>query len=67
MPAEWEIGTAVHEALKELYSKKDSYKSTDDLKRDLDRELDAVQGESELDIYLIAMQKRRRNEFCIMR
>ncbi len=64
MPAEWEIGTAVHEALKELYSKKSSYSSLDDLKRDLNKELDAVCGDSELDSYLISMQKRRMNEFC---
>ncbi len=64
MPAEWEIGTAVHEALKELYSKKSSYTNLEDLKRDLNNELDAVCGESELDRYLIDMQKRRMNDFC---
>jgi len=64
MPAEHEIGTAVHEALKELYSEKSSYKSLDELKRDLDNELDAQCGDSELDKYLISMQKRRMNQFC---
>lgn len=64
MPAEHEIGTAVHEALKELYCEKSSYKSLDELKRDLDNELDAQCGESELDKYLISMQKRRMTQFC---
>ncbi|PHQ65951.1 MAG: hypothetical protein COB99_01135 [Sulfurimonas sp.] len=64
MPAEWEIGTAVHEALKELYSKRNSYSSLDDLKRDLNNELDDVCGGSELDKYLIDMQKRRLDIFC---
>ncbi|WP_415397325.1 PD-(D/E)XK nuclease family protein [Sulfurimonas sp. CS5] len=64
MPAEWEVGTAVHEALKELYSKKNSYSSLDDLKRDLNNELDDVCGASELDRYLIDMQKRRLDTFC---
>lgn len=64
MPAEHEIGTAVHEALKNLYSKKNSYSSLDDLKKDLNSELDNVRGKSELDIYLIEMQKRRLNTFC---
>ncbi|MFT7003464.1 MAG: ATP-dependent helicase/nuclease subunit B [Sulfurimonas sp.] len=64
MPAEYEIGTAVHDALKELYIKKNSYESFDDLKRDLHKALDAECGKSELDKYLISMQKRRLNLFC---
>ncbi|WP_294960803.1 PD-(D/E)XK nuclease family protein [Sulfurimonas sp.] len=64
MPAEWEIGTAVHDALKELYSKQNSYSSLDYLKRDLNNELDDVCGGSELDKYLIDMQKRRLDTFC---
>jgi len=64
MPQEYEIGTAVHEALKELYSKKNYYNNFDDLKRDLDNELDNVCGKSELDKYLIEMQKRRLDTFC---
>ncbi len=64
MPREYEIGNAVHSALKELYTKKNSYSSLDDLKRDLHRELNAAQGSSELDKYLINLQKRRMNEFC---
>ena len=64
MPKEHEIGTSVHEALKELYSKKAHYNNVDELKRDLDRELDEVRGKSELDKYLIAMQKKRMNTFC---
>ena len=64
MPREYEIGNAVHSALKELYSKKNSYSNAEDLKRDLHRELDAAKGGSELDKYLINLQKRRMDEFC---
>ncbi|MEA3369706.1 MAG: PD-(D/E)XK nuclease family protein [Campylobacterota bacterium] len=64
MPKEYEIGNAVHLALKELYSKKKSYTDVNELKRDLYRELDEVRGKSELDRYLIAMQKRLLESFC---
>lgn len=64
MPQEWEIGVDVHSALKELYSKKNSYLSTEELKRDLHKELDAACGKSELEKYLISLQKRRMDEFC---
>ena len=64
MPKEYEIGNAVHLALNELYSKKSSYENVDELKRDLHKELDAVRGKSELDKYLIAMQKKRMDQFC---
>ena len=64
MPKEHEIGTAVHEALKELYAKKDSYLSLQEIKRDLYKELDGVCGESELEKYLIDIQKRLLENFC---
>jgi RecB family exonuclease len=64
MPAEHEIGRVVHEALKELYSKKNHYLSVEELKRDLHKELDVLQGDSELESYLISMQKRMMSEFC---
>nr|WP_321266835.1 PD-(D/E)XK nuclease family protein [uncultured Sulfurimonas sp.] len=64
MPQEYEIGTAVHEALKELYLKKNSYDNLDDLKRDLEYELNRVCGKSELDKYLIDMQKKKLTTFC---
>jgi len=63
MPEEFEIGNSVHLALKELYSNQGSYDDAQLLKKDLDRELDAVCGNSELDEYLIAMQKRRLEVF----
>ncbi|MCK9492148.1 MAG: PD-(D/E)XK nuclease family protein [Sulfurimonas sp.] len=66
MPAEHEIGTAVHEALKNLYTKKTSYTNLEELKKDLRSELDAVRGKSELDKYLIELQKRRLDEFCLL-
>jgi len=65
MPQEWEIGIDIHTALRELYTKKSSYLSVDELKRDLHRELDAACGQSELDKYLMSMQKKRMDEFCI--
>ena len=64
MPREYEIGLDVHNALKELYSKKSSYESVEKLKKDLHVELDNACGESELEKYLIAMQKRRMDAFC---
>ncbi len=64
MPKEYEIGNSVHLALSRLYSKKNSYDNATELKRDLDRELDLARGDSELDKYLIAMQKRRLEKFC---
>ena len=64
MPKEYEIGNAVHGALRELYSKKPFYDDITQLKRDLHKELDAQKGESELDSYLIAMQKKKLDSFC---
>ncbi|MFA7500921.1 MAG: PD-(D/E)XK nuclease family protein, partial [Sulfurimonas sp.] len=64
MPREYEIGLDVHNALKELYSKKSSYESVEKLKKDLHVELDEACGSSELEKYLIAMQKRRMDAFC---
>ncbi|MDD5157578.1 PD-(D/E)XK nuclease family protein [Sulfurimonas sp.] len=64
MPQEYEIGLSVHDALKRLYLQKSSYESADELKRDLYRELDAVCGESELESYQIALQKRVLESFC---
>ena len=64
MPKEYEIGNTVHLALSNLYSKKNSYDNAKDLKRDLDKELDLACGESELDKYLISIQKRRLEKFC---
>lgn len=64
MPQEFEIGNSVHLALKELYSNQNSYDDAYLLKKDLDTALDNVCGESELDEYLIAMQKRRLEAFA---
>ncbi|MFT5660081.1 MAG: ATP-dependent helicase/nuclease subunit B [Sulfurimonas sp.] len=64
MPKEYEIGNSVHLALSNLYSKKNTYDEHRELQKDLERELDAVCGDSELDKYLIAMQKRRLEKFC---
>ncbi len=64
MPKEYEIGNSVHLALSNLYTKQNAYSSIENLQRDLYKELDSVQGESELDKYLISMQKRRLEKFC---
>jgi len=64
MPQEYEIGNVVHLALKELYSAKNTYSEAGELQRDLDRELDKQCGKSELDKYLIAIQKKRLSIFC---
>ncbi len=65
MPQEWEVGINIHSALKELYTKRDFYDNADDLKRDLHRELDKACGDSELDKYLMSLQKRRMDDFCL--
>ncbi|MDD5399601.1 MAG: PD-(D/E)XK nuclease family protein [Sulfurimonas sp.] len=64
MPQEYEIGLDVHEALKNLYTKKSFYRDASELKKDLHAELDNACGKSELEKYLIAMQKRRMDIFC---
>ena len=64
MPREYEIGQNVHDALKNLYSKKNSYDNVELLQKDLHKELDAVRGKTELESYLIDMQKKRLESFC---
>jgi len=64
MPQEHEIGNAVHLALKALYSKRNAYDDAQELQHDLAKELDAQKGESELESYLIALQKKRLEAFC---
>ena len=64
MPKEYEVGNTIHTALANLYSKKSSYSDAEELQRDLNRELDALKGSSELDKYLIAIEKRRLEKFC---
>lgn len=64
MPEEYEIGNVVHLALKELYTEQSSYANVEQLKKDLHKKLDEACGKSELDKYLIAMQKKRLNAFC---
>lgn len=64
IPQEFEIGSAVHKALEKLYTKQNSYLDAKQLKSDLDKELDKAAGKSELDKYLIALQKKRLEEFA---
>ncbi|MEA1954897.1 MAG: PD-(D/E)XK nuclease family protein [Campylobacterota bacterium] len=63
MPEEHEIGTAVHEALKNLYTKQNSYSDATKLKHDLDYELECQTTDNELDKYLIALQKKKMELF----
>jgi RecB family exonuclease len=63
IPQEHEIGTSVHEALKNLYIKKNNYVDANELKHDLYEELDVQTEENELDRYLMAIQKKRMEKF----
>ncbi|MDF1882932.1 PD-(D/E)XK nuclease family protein [Sulfurimonas sp. SAG-AH-194-C21] len=63
VPQEYEIGNVVHLALKEVYSKKNSYEDARELQKDLEKELDIQCGKSELDKYLISLQKKRLQKF----
>ncbi|MDQ7067560.1 MAG: PD-(D/E)XK nuclease family protein [Sulfurimonas sp.] len=63
VPQEYEIGNVVHLALKELYTKKSSYDDARELQRDLEKELDSLCGKSELEKYLISLQKKRLQNF----
>jgi len=63
VPQEYEIGNVVHLALKELYSKKSSYSDVRELQKDLEKELDKQCGKSELEKYLISLQKKRLSKF----
>jgi len=65
MPQEHAIGSAIHKALERLYKKRDYYEDAKELQRDLEAELEEVKGESELEHYLIAIQKRALRTFCL--
>ncbi|MDY0116346.1 MAG: PD-(D/E)XK nuclease family protein [Sulfurimonadaceae bacterium] len=64
IPEEWEIGTAIHTALSNLYKKKNHYSDKDTLQRDLEKELDSVCSNNEMDQYMIAMYKKILQPFC---
>ncbi|MDD2652978.1 MAG: PD-(D/E)XK nuclease family protein [Sulfurimonas sp.] len=64
MPKEHEIGSDVHNALKELYGKKSFYDDRHELLRDLRKELENACGESELEHYLMALQAKKMEQFC---
>ncbi len=64
MPPEYKIGLDVHDALKELYSKKVSYDNVELLRKDLYIELDRATGKSEFEHYQIELQKRNLVKFC---
>jgi RecB family exonuclease len=63
MPQEYAIGNDVHKALENLYAKRTFYTDVNELQRDLEAQLDLVQGKSELEAYLIGLQKRQLKPF----
>ncbi|WP_457749888.1 PD-(D/E)XK nuclease family protein [Sulfurimonas sp.] len=63
MPQEYEIGNVVHRALKAVYEKQNFYTDAVQLRKDINKALDEFCGESELDKYLVAMQKKRLEPF----
>jgi len=63
MPQEYAIGEAVHHALESLYKHRDVFYEKRELQAALEKELDFVQGESELEAYLIALKKRELLSF----
>ena len=63
MPEEYEIGNVVHRALKEVYAQHGYYTDALKLQKDIEKALDDFCGESELDKYLVAMQKKRLQGF----
>jgi len=63
MPQEYAIGNDVHKALENLYAKRAFYSDARELQRDLEKELDGVQGRSELEAYLIALKKKELQAF----
>ncbi len=64
MPQEYAIGDDIHKALENLYSKKNHYYDIKSLQHDLEKELEAVKGPSELESYLISLKKRELQSFC---
>ncbi len=64
MPQEFEVGLQVHKALEELYTNKSSFNDVESLKKALHVELDEACGSSELEHYLIDIQKRHLDKFC---
>ena len=64
MPQEFEIGLQVHKALENLYIKQNSFNDINKLKHALHVELEKARGDSELEKYLIAIQKRNLDKFC---
>ena len=65
IPQAFEIGSHVHKALEELYKKQNSYDDAKKLKSDLDKELNKLIGSSEMEKYLIALQKKQLQEFAL--
>ena len=63
MPKEYEIGNIVHQALANLYAKQSSYNDVALLKKDFERELDLLCSNNPFARYLVALQKRRMQNF----
>ncbi len=63
IPQEWEIGAKLHLALKQLYAKAKSFVDEKKLYEALTKELDDVQGPSELERFQIKLYKEALKKF----
>jgi RecB family exonuclease len=66
MPQEWEIGVAIHAALRDIYRVKNKYESYEALKKDVDKALDSITKKNELEKYLLSLYKKKLQEFCVL-
>ncbi|WP_373071199.1 PD-(D/E)XK nuclease family protein [Sulfurimonas sp.] len=67
MIEQYELGNIVHTALYDIYTKKSSYSSADELQKDLEKALDEkIDKNSEIERYFIALQKSKMKEFSLL-
>lgn len=64
IPQEYQVGSDIHNALKNLYTKKRAYFDVNELKKDLFFELDSVCANNEFSKYMIELQKVKMHRFC---
>lgn len=64
IPQEYQVGSDIHNALKNLYTKKRAYFDLGELKKDLFFELDSVCANNEFSRYMIELQKAKMDKFC---
>jgi len=66
LPDESEVGIWLHDALKNLYNKKDSYTNKDELKSDFIKELDLLLGKTQMHKYLRDLWLQRLEPFFML-